>query len=75
MPCRVSTICVCRGLISPSHTTSLLRVDLKSVAAAVVRNEPGAFEKFIEEAQGRSFDEMSAAALGLSSSPDLQANL
>lgn len=41
----------------------------------MVRNEPGAFEKFVEEAQGRSFDEMSAAALVLSSSPDLQTNL
>ncbi|WP_258947344.1 hypothetical protein [Lentzea californiensis] len=47
-------------------------MDLTS--AAVVRGEPGAFETFINEAQGRSSDEMSAAALVLSSSPDVQAN-
>ncbi|MEU3645562.1 hypothetical protein AB0E59_19425 [Lentzea sp. NPDC034063] len=49
-------------------------MDLTSVAEAVVRDEPGAFEKFIDEAQGRSPDEMSAAALVLSSSPDVQVN-
>jgi hypothetical protein len=38
-------------------------VDLTPVAAAVVRGEPGAFETFVNEAQGRSSDEMSAAAL------------
>ncbi|WP_090065580.1 hypothetical protein [Lentzea flaviverrucosa] len=33
-------------------------MDLTSVAAAVVRGEPGAFETFVNEAQGRSSDEI-----------------
>ncbi|WP_090007231.1 hypothetical protein [Lentzea albidocapillata] len=45
-------------------------MDLTSVA--VVWGEPGTFETFVNEGQGRSSDEMSAAALVLSSSPDVQ---
>lgn len=35
--------------------------------------EPGAFETFVNETQGRSSDEMSAAALVLFSPPDVEA--
>ncbi|MDX8036618.1 hypothetical protein SK803_41035 [Lentzea sp. BCCO 10_0856] len=49
-------------------------MELTGYAASVVRDEPGAFEKFVEEAQDRSFDEMSAAALVLSTSADVQVN-
>ncbi|WP_167977201.1 hypothetical protein [Lentzea indica] len=43
-------------------------MELTEIAASIVRDEPRAFEAFVREAQGRSLDEMSAAALGLSSS-------
>ncbi|MEV6241528.1 hypothetical protein [Lentzea sp. NPDC051838] len=49
-------------------------MELTEIASAVVRLEPGAFEKFLEEAQGRSSDELSAAALVLSASDDVQVN-
>ncbi|WP_086662831.1 hypothetical protein [Lentzea kentuckyensis] len=49
-------------------------MELTDYAAAVVCGEPGAFETFVDEAQDRSYDEMSAAALVLSSSPDVQVN-
>jgi hypothetical protein len=43
-------------------------VELTKIAEAVVRAEPGAFDMFIAEGQGRSADELSAAALVLASS-------
>ncbi|MDT7790040.1 MAG: hypothetical protein QOF58_8459 [Pseudonocardiales bacterium] len=49
-------------------------MELTSIAASVVRAEPGAFENFLVQAQGRSSDELSAAALVLSSSSDVQVN-
>ncbi|WP_052684335.1 hypothetical protein [Lentzea aerocolonigenes] len=49
-------------------------MELTSIAESVVALEPGAFERFVEEAQGRSPDEVSAAALVLSGSEDVQVN-
>ncbi|MFD4670951.1 hypothetical protein ACFWNN_14535 [Lentzea sp. NPDC058450] len=49
-------------------------MDLTSIAAAVVAHEPGAVQNFMEQAQGCSHDELSAAALVLSASPDLEIN-
>ncbi|MFI6101158.1 hypothetical protein ACIA8G_36915 [Lentzea sp. NPDC051213] len=49
-------------------------MDLTPVAAAVVRAEPGAFDTFLEQAQGCSADELSAAALVLASSGDVAVN-
>jgi hypothetical protein len=70
MPCRRSTISARRGRTS----RNLRGVELIDYAASVVRDEPGAFDTFVTEAQGRSFDEMSAAALVLSASPDAEVN-
>ncbi|GAB2865046.1 hypothetical protein [Lentzea nigeriaca] len=49
-------------------------MELTSIAESVVRAEPGAFETFVDQAQGRSPDELSAAALVLSSSSDPAVN-
>ncbi|MEU0880629.1 hypothetical protein ABZ345_18655 [Lentzea sp. NPDC005914] len=49
-------------------------MELIEIAASVVASEPGAFETFFEEVQGRSADELSAAALVLASSEDVEVN-
>ncbi|MET9626241.1 hypothetical protein ABZX92_02145 [Lentzea sp. NPDC006480] len=49
-------------------------MELTDIAASVVALEPGAFERFVAEVQGRPSDEVSAAALVLSSSDDIEVN-